>query len=304
MAILARTTRKPPVLPLAARAVASTRGALLAAGVIGVTSVWRLLKQASVMRRLRRQNERVAELEQMKSMYLRLASHELRTPIGVARGYVDLLESGELGTLPEPAQQALSQVGASLEEVDALVAEMVEIARMEEGRRLLRLEILDLREPVQEASQRVLPLVAPGHRVVMEQPDVPLWVRGDRVRIRSAARNLLENAIKYSPAGGEIRCAVSEEKGVASIVVSDQGLGIDPADMDAVFGRFQRAPEAESRSIPGLGLGLHLVREIARAHGGDLRVSSNPGPGATFVLSLPAEPLEELASGRSSRAAS
>src|SRR5918911_1106508 len=268
MAILARTTRKPPVLTLAARAVASTRGALLAAGVIGVTSVWRLLKQASVMRRLRRQNERVAELEQMKSMYLRLASHELRTPISVARGYVDLLESGELGTLPEPAQQALSQVGASLEEVDALVAEMVEIARMEEGRRLLRLETLDLREPVQEASQRVLPLVAPGHRLVMEEPDVPLWIRGDRVRIRSAARNLLENAIKYSPAGGEIRCAVSEEKGVVSIVVSD------------------------------------LVREIARAHGGDLRVSSNPGPGATFVLSLPAEPLEELASGRSSRAAS
>src|SRR5919199_6296520 len=122
MAILARNSaRKPAPLTLAARALASTRGGLLAAGVIGVTSVWRLLKQASVVRRLRRQNERIAELEQMKSMYLRLASHELRTPIGVARGYVDLLESGELGPLPEAAQKALSQVGASLEEVDGLV---------------------------------------------------------------------------------------------------------------------------------------------------------------------------------------
>jgi signal transduction histidine kinase len=217
---------------------------------------------------------------------------------------VDLLESGELGPLPEAAQRALLQVGSSLEEVDALVAEMVEIARMEEGRRLLRLETLDLREPVQEASQRVLPLAAPGHHLVIEQPDAPLWVRGDRARIRSAARNLLENAIKYSPAGGEIRCAVSEEKGMASIVVSDQGLGIDPADVDSVFGRFQRAPEVESRAIPGLGLGLHLVREIARAHGGDLQVSSNRGPGTTFVLSLPAEPVDGLGSGRTSRAAS
>jgi signal transduction histidine kinase len=264
----------------------STEGGLLALCLLAMTFSWRLVQQNSVVRRLRRQHERVAELEEMKSAYLRLASHELRTPIGVARGYVDLAQSGELGTLPQPAREALEQVSASLRDADAILTEMVEIARMEEGRRLLRVDMLDLRETVREAYQRVAPLMT-RHHVLISQPESPLWVEGDRLRLRSAVRNLLENAIKYSPEGGEIRCALNEAGGMASVTVSDRGLGIHPSQVEKLFRRFERASQAAPGGIPGTGLGLHLAREIARAHEGDLTVSSRRDAGTTFVLSLP-----------------
>jgi signal transduction histidine kinase len=264
----------------------STEGGLLAMCLLAMTFSWRLVQQNSVVGRLRRQHQRVAELEEMKSAYLRLASHELRTPIGVARGYVDLAQSGELGTLPRPAREALEQVGASLQDADAILTEMVEIARMQEGRRLLRVDKLDLRETVREAYQRVAPLTT-SHHVLISQPESPLWIEGDRLRLRSAVRNLLENAIKYSPEGGEIRCTLNEVGGMASVTVSDRGLGIPPSQVEKLFQRFERASQAAPGGIPGTGLGLHLAREIARAHEGDLTVSSHRDLGTTFVLSLP-----------------
>ncbi|MDQ6791852.1 MAG: HAMP domain-containing histidine kinase [Candidatus Dormibacteraeota bacterium] len=264
----------------------STEGGLLAMCLLAMTFSWRLVQQNSVVARLRRQHQRVAELEEMKSAYLRLASHELRTPIGVARGYVDLAQSGELGTLPQPAREALEQVGASLRDADAILTEMVEIARMQEGRRLLRVDKLDLRETVREAYQRVAPLTT-SHHLLISQPESPLWIEGDRLRLRSAVRNLLENAIKYSPEGGEIRCTLNEVGGMASVTVSDRGLGIPPSQVEKLFQRFERASQAAPGGIPGTGLGLHLAREIARAHEGDLTVSSHRDLGTTFVLSLP-----------------
>jgi signal transduction histidine kinase len=264
----------------------STEGGLLAMCLLAMTFSWRLVQQNSVVARLRRQHQRVAELEEVKSAYLRLASHELRTPIGVARGYVDLAQSGELGTLPQPAREALEQVGASLRDADAILTEMVEIARMQEGRRLLRVDKLDLRETVREAYQRVAPLTT-SHHLLISQPESPLWIEGDRLRLRSAVRNLLENAIKYSPEGGEIRCTLNEVGGMASVTVSDRGLGIPPSQVEKLFQRFERASQAAPGGIPGTGLGLHLAREIARAHEGDLTVSSHRDLGTTFVLSLP-----------------
>jgi signal transduction histidine kinase len=282
-----RSTPDPEALHAAQRMLFRTESGLLAACAIALTFLWRLVRQSRVVSGLRRQNQRVVELEEIKSTYLRLASHELRTPIGVARGYVDLAQSGELGVLPDRLRQAMSQMEASLRDVDAILAEMVEIARMQEGRRLLRVENLDLRDPVNEASQRVQPLTS-QHRLVVSQPDGPIWIAGDQARIRAAVRNLLENAVKYSPNGGVVRCAVSERSGMASVTVSDQGMGMGASQLQRLFRRFERAPEASSSSIPGTGLGLHLAREIARAHGGDLRVSSEPGVGTTFVLLLPA----------------
>lgn len=298
MSILARpTSRKSTPVAIAAQALSSPPGRLLTVGVVTMMSVWRLVTQASVVRRLRRQNERIAELEHMKSMYLRLASHELRTPIAVARGYIDLLESGDLGRLSVRTRQALAQINGGLAEVDVLIAEMVEIARMQEGRRLLRVQRLDLREPVHEAWQRVKPLTTSGHHLVVHEPEAPVWVVGDPIRLRAAARNLLENAIKYSPNGGEIGCTVFQREEMASIVVSDEGVGIDSADLDRVFRKFERAWPGDPSAVQGLGLGLHLVREIARAHGGDLRIAStHPGAGSTFVLSLPITDGEDLES--------
>jgi signal transduction histidine kinase len=270
-----------------ARSLFGNEKGLLAACAVVLALLWQALRQNRVIRSLRLQNQRAVELEEIKSTYLRLASHELRTPIGVARGYVDLARSGELGVLPEAVREAMVQMEASLRDVDAILGEMVEIARMQEGRRLLRVERVDLREPVDEAVQRVLPL-ASRHQLVVTKPDEPVWIEGDRARIRAAVRNLLENAVKYSPEGGEVACRLRLKRGMASVTVSDQGIGMAASQLERLFRRFERAPEVTSTSIPGTGLGLHLAREIARAHDGDLRVSSRQGEGTTFTLLLPA----------------
>ena len=282
-----KTPRRALTVPSLKRAVLSPDTGAVALCVLAITFIWRLLQQNAVVRRLRRQNQRIAELEEIKSTYLRLASHELRTPIGVARGYVDLAGSGELGVMPDAFREALSHMEDSLRDVDFILGEMVEIARMQEGRRLLNVETLDLREPVREAVQRVVPLTARRHHLVVNLPPSPVLVKGDRARVRTAVRNLLDNAVKYSPDGGEVRCTICEKGGQASITVTDQGIGIPQTHLQRLFQRFERAPQPGSAMIPGTGLGLHLVREIARAHNGDLRVASEPGQGTTFVLVLP-----------------
>jgi two-component system phosphate regulon sensor histidine kinase PhoR len=281
------TVRGALTVPTVKRALLNPDTGALAAGALAATFLWRLVRQNAVVHRLRRQNQRVAELEQIKSTYLRLASHELRTPIGVARGYVDLARSGELGLLPDRFREALSHMEDSLRDVDAILAEMVEIARMQEGRRLLNVETLDLREPVREAVHRVRPLAAQRHQLVVDLPPSPVLIEGDRARVRMAVRNLLDNAVKYSPEGGEVRCTICELGGRASVTVSDQGIGIPQSHLKRLFLRFERASQTDSTAIPGTGLGLHLAREIARAHDGELRVSSQPGQGTTFVLVLP-----------------
>jgi signal transduction histidine kinase len=286
MLIHRRTAHPALDAPSLRRAALSSDSAVLAVFALAMTFVWRLLQQNAVVRGLRRQNRRVAELEEMKSTYLRLASHELRTPIGVARGYVDLARSGELGAIPDPVRDALTQIQESLTDVDGILVEMVEMARMQEGRRLLQVETIDLREAIQEAVQRVTPL-ARGHQLTVDLPHEPVLIEGDQSRMRAAVRNLLENAIKYSPEGGEVRCSMRIERGHVSVTVSDEGIGITASQLKRLFRRFERAPQTGTRAIPGTGLGLHLAREIARAHDGELQVSSQPGRGSTFALVLP-----------------
>jgi signal transduction histidine kinase len=132
-----------------------------------------------------------------------------------------------------------------------------------------------------------MPLTAEHHDLVVSLPPSPVLVKGDRSRVRVAVRNLLDNAVKYSPEGGEVRCSICQGAGVASITVADQGIGIPPSQIARLFQRFERASQPAAGGIPGTGLGLHLAREIARAHDGELRVTSEPGRGTTFVLVIP-----------------
>jgi signal transduction histidine kinase len=112
-------------------------------------------------------------------------------------------------------------------------------------------------------------------------------VRADLARLDTIVSNLLDNAIKYSPRGGEIGCEVSRKKGFAYVTVTDSGLGIAHEDMGILFTRFGRIVTAENSSIAGTGLGLYLSRELARMHGGDITATSEPAAGSSFSLVLP-----------------
>jgi signal transduction histidine kinase len=241
---------------------------------------------------LRQQIEQSMELEQLKTDFLKLASHELRGPLGVVRGYISMMEDGTLGPVGEHVGPLLPLLRAKLDEMNRLINEMLETARLDDSALQLQVARLDLRDVVHEAVRSLEPLAGERHRLVTETPGTPVEVAGDRSRLSMVVTNLVHNALKYSPAGGEVRVSCRSTDGRAEVAVTDEGVGIAAEDLGRLFTRFGRITTPETAEIAGTGLGLYLARDLARRHGGDVGVRSQPGRGSTFTLSLP------LATGR------
>jgi signal transduction histidine kinase len=231
--------------------------------------------------------ERMAEVEKTKSQFLNLASHELRTPLSVIRGYLSILESGSLGTLNAAGRRALSVLSGKALEMNLLIEQMLEAARLEEGRLALRIERVDLCGAASDALDLVRPLADDRHPLSLEAPSVDVPVMADRDRLATILTNLLDNAIKYSPNGGPVRCVVDRGDQRGTVSVHDQGIGIAASDRAILFTRFGRVSSDDTRHIKGTGLGLYLSRELARQMGGDIQVASEKGRGSAFTLSLP-----------------
>lgn len=235
-----------------------------------------------------RVTERLAGLERSKSQFLNLASHELRTPLSIIRGYLSIIEQGSLGALNASGRKAVGVVMAKALEMNFLIEQMLEAARLEEGRLNLKVEVVDLCDLASAAIDTITPLADPHHPLTLECGRDQVHALADRTRVATILTNLLDNAIKYSPGGGEIQCKVWEHDSTAFVSVQDRGLGIAPEDQPKLFNRFSRVITPENQHIAGTGLGLYLSRELARQLGGDLVLESTPGNGSTFTLSLPA----------------
>jgi two-component system sensor histidine kinase MprB len=201
------------------------------------------------------------------------ASHELRTPLTAARTNVDLLREGKLPA--DEAQHALDEASVELAALTRLVADLVELARGEE--RKLRIEDVQLDDLVAGVVERAQ---SRAPQVTFVTSLSPTHVQADQVLLERAVSNLLDNAVKYSPDGAPIEVSVRG----GEVVVQDHGPGISAEDLPRVFDRFYRA--AASRSKPGAGLGLAIVREAAEAHGGTATAEST-SVGARFKLALP-----------------
>jgi len=233
---------------------------------------------------LRAHAERMAELERTKTHFLNLASHELRGPLTVIRGYNSMLADGSIPPAQIPAVSRLLEI--KLAQMDRLVEQMLETARLEDDAPELADETFDLRLVAQEQIDVFRPL-AEGRLLLMDGGDLDVVVRGDRLRIATIVANLIDNALKYSPQGGEVHCRVGRRESQAYVTVRDAGLGIAAEHMPRLFTRFGRLPTDENVTIPGTGLGLFLCKEIAARHGGDITVVSAPGMGSEFTLVLP-----------------
>jgi len=235
--------------------------------------------------RLREHIERMESMEKMKADFLKLASHELRGPIGIVRGYYSMMSDGSLDQ--NGIDRAMPVIRRKLDDMNSLVTEMLEAARLDEGLTRLDREAHDLRSIVVDAVTAIQAQVSPSHRVVTRMPRGPIMVDVDAGRVVTILRNLLDNALKFSPKGGEVRCSISVSGDTARVHVLDHGLGIPPEQMHQLFTRFSRLVTPDNSHISGTGLGLYLSRELARLHGGDITVSSKLGAGTRFVLSLP-----------------
>jgi signal transduction histidine kinase len=234
--------------------------------------------------------ERLADaetVERVKTDILRLASHELRSPLTVLHGYLSLVRGGFFGEIPAALDAVVQILERRTDEMNALVNDMLVAARVEDGPASAEREIVDLRSLVREAAQAVSPRVSAQHRFHLALPDDPVTARVDSERVVLALRNIIDNAVKYSPNGGEVVCSMSHDDGLASIRVSDHGLGIAPEDRDRLFTRFGRVLTTANSHIPGIGLGLYFTREVARHHGGDVALVDGDGPGSVFEFTLP-----------------
>ena len=234
-----------------------------------------------------RVTERLAAIERNKTQFLNLASHELRGPLTVVRGYVSMLEGGLLGDLNERGRKAMPVISAKVLEMNALIEQMIEAARLEDGALMLRPEEADLRDIVSAAIDSAMPLVDDKHQIRVQCPERPVHVRVDAERVKTIVANLISNATKYSPAGGAIDVELVNRGGIARVSVTDTGVGIAKEDLPILFTRFGRVSTSQTVHLPGTGLGLYLGRQLARLHGGEITVDSAPGRGSTFALHLP-----------------
>lgn len=239
--------------------------------------------------RLRQKANHLAQLEKAKSEFLRLASHELRGPAATLGGYLSLMEDESLGPIPKRMRPVLPLLRTKAAQINLLANEMVEAARLEDERLQLNRHRLDLREVVRGSLETARASVTSRHRLRFDdRVRHTLPILADPMRLDIIIGNLIDNAIKYSPKGGDVTVQLSVAGDLGLVIVRDLGIGIAPADMDRLFVRFSRI--VQDPDVPGTGLGLYLARELARLHGGDIVAVSKPGKGSAFTLSLPLEP--------------
>jgi PAS domain S-box-containing protein len=241
---------------------------------------------------LARQRDAHAQAEaatRLREEFLAIASHELRTPLTVLRGYVQLLhrhldrEPPNLSGLAAAAGQITRQVSR----FEALVNDLLDVSRFQQGQVVPRRNLLDLADLARQTLSQVehLPERTPQHRVTLDAP-APVLVSVDADRLEQVLTNLLSNAMKYSPRGGQIRVGIHARGDQAELTVGDEGIGIPLAEQPTLFQPFSRT-EGARRVGYGTGLGLYITARIVEQHGGTIGLTSEPGTGTTVTVRLP-----------------
>jgi signal transduction histidine kinase len=235
------------------------------------------------------------KLEQMRSDFVATVSHELRTPLASIHGAAVTLASrgGELG--PVVHERLISIVVEQSERLAELVEQILLAAQLDSGGLRLDREGFDAASLARKVISSTRPRIPAGVTVSLAAPppDDPAVALGDMERARHVLGNLLDNAIKYSPDGGNIDVIVAPEEDRLRFTVRDEGLGIPPAEQERIFEKFYRLDAGMSRGVGGSGLGLYICRELVTRMEGRIWVSSEPGRGSSFSFELPraAEPV-------------
>ena len=213
------------------------------------------------------------------------ASHELRTPVAAIVGVAETLAAGAADN-PEARSSFLEILMRHAQRLSRLTADLLDIARLEAGYKP-RVEIVDVAQSV-EAVLGTLQVKAEPKRITLDKELAPeLRVSAERAAVEQILTNLVENAIKYTPAGGRVTVRDEVRGGKVRILVEDSGPGIPKEHQARLFERFYRVDDARSRDLGGTGLGLAIVKHLALANGGDVSVESDVGKGSRFIVSLP-----------------
>jgi PAS domain S-box-containing protein len=226
------------------------------------------------------------EAEALKSTFISVISHELRTPVSLIKGYAETLRREDATWDADVVRDSLTVIEEEADRLADLIDNLLEASRLQAG--AMRLDASDI--ALDQLAARVVEKFktqTSNHSLRVDFPPHFPIVTGDEGRLIQVVQNLLSNAIKYSPAGGEVVVRGSIEPSQVVVSVSDQGPGIAEPDLPHVFERFYRADSDLTRRVKGTGLGLYLAKAVVEAHGGKIWVTSEAGQGTTFAFSLP-----------------
>ncbi len=226
-------------------------------------------------------------LEGMRREFVANVSHEIKTPVTAIRALVETLaEDREMA--PETRERFLSKLSGQATRLSALVGDLLTLSRLESGEERYARERLDLRALIEEVAERLEGAGrAKGLVFSLALSPQPLEVDADREALTQAISNLVDNAVKYTDAGGKVSVCLERYRDRAVLEVTDTGVGIPAQHLDRIFERFYTVDRSRSRERGGTGLGLAIVKHVALAHGGSVRVESTPGVGSKFKLVLP-----------------
>ena len=234
---------------------------------------------------LEQANKKLEELDQLKSLAISVATHELRSPLTAVKSYLDNLFEGVAGELPEKIVHYLTRIGYNTDRVIRLVNMLLDISRIEAGHMHLELHSVSVHEIITDVVKDFEHMARTKEIAIRASPVIDAPVRADRDKVEQVLHNLLHNALKFTPPGGEIvvQSQLTESEKV-TITITDTGCGIPPGHEEKVFLKFHRAP---SPVREGAGLGLAITKCLVELHGGKIWVEPEPGGGSKFSFTLP-----------------
>jgi signal transduction histidine kinase len=231
---------------------------------------------------------RELSVARLQSDFVAAVSHEFRTPLTAMRHLTEMLEEGDTPQSRLPLYYRV--LGKETRRLHAMVESLLDFGRMEAGRRTYRMEDANAAELAQQVVDefREHSSIA-THRLELQSSSSPLHIRADRDALALALRNLLDNAVKYSPEDSTVSVSVESHDSLAGISVQDQGVGIPKEEQREVFRKFSRGSSARKLNVKGTGIGLTMADQIVKAHGGRLELASEPGCGSRFTILLPVQ---------------
>ena len=231
-------------------------------------------------------SERLEHLDNSRNQFVSNASHELKTPLSTMKIMIEsLLYQDPID--PVAAKEFLGDVNAEIDRLNHIVSDLLTLVNMDSGAMKLKLEELDCSALLQSQAKRLAPLARENGIELECTAGAPLKINGDASKLEQVIYNVIDNAIKYTPRGGEVHCSLTRSSRMAVIKIADTGEGIPAEDLPHIFDRFYRVDKARSRATGGTGLGLSIVKQIVLAHGGDITPESTLGKGTTFTIQLP-----------------
>jgi signal transduction histidine kinase len=240
--------------------------------------------------RLEAANKELVRLNDEKSAFLRMAAHDLRAPLSVIKGYVELVMEDTEAASDAEAMDYLDVVIRRTQQMADLIDNLLDVEKIESGAVTLDRKPVDVHSLVEEVGQGLVPVAEQkGLTLQWQVPAACPQVLADRARLVQVFNNLVSNALKFTPAGGQVRIDVRERDAEIVVAISDTGPGISEEDQARLFQRFFRTQAARQQRIPGTGLGLSIVKVIIEQHGGQVYCHSRLGEGTTIGFALPIE---------------